>query len=74
MRVGTVLMWVGVAVVATGAMLRWAPWLLSWFGNLPGDIRHEGERTTVFFPITSMIIVSVVASIILSLLFRRGGP
>lgn len=74
MRVGTVLMWVGVAVVAIGAILRWAPWLLSWFGNLPGDIRHEGERTSFYFPITSMIIVSVVASILLSFFFRRGGP
>lgn len=66
-------MWVGVAVVAIGAILRWAPWLLSWFGNLPGDIRHEGERTSFYFPITSMIVISVVASIVLSLIFRRGG-
>ena len=58
--------------VAVGAILRWAPWLLSWFGNLPGDIRHEGERTTVFIPITSMLILSVIASVILSLM-RRGG-
>ena len=73
MRAGTILIWIGVAVVAVGAVLRWAPWLLSWFGNLPGDIRREGERTTVYFPITSMIIVSVVISIILSLVRRSGS-
>lgn len=72
MRAGTILMWIGVAVIALGAILRWAPWLLSWFGNLPGDIRREGERTSFYFPITSMIIVSVVISIILNLI-RRGG-
>lgn len=72
MRAGTALIWVGVAIVAVGAVLRWAPWLLSWFGNLPGDIRHEGDRTSVFIPITSMLIISVVLSILFSLL-RRGG-
>lgn len=66
--------WVGLVVVAIGAILRWAPWLLSWFGNLPGDIRHEGERSSFYFPITSMILISVVASILLNLFFRRGGP
>lgn len=67
-------MWVGAAVVAVGAILRWAPWLLSWFGNLPGDIRHEGERSSFYFPITSTILISVVASILFNLFFRRGGP
>lgn len=66
-------MWLGVAILAVGAVLRWAPWLLSWFGNLPGDIRHVGERSSFYFPITSMIIVSIVISIILNLLMRRGG-
>lgn len=72
MRAGTLLMIVGLVVVGLGAVLRWAPWLVSWFGNLPGDIRHEGERTTVFIPITSMLILSLVASLVFSLI-RRGG-
>lgn len=73
MNLGTTLMWVGAAVLAVGAALRWAPWLLSWFGNLPGDIRYRGENTTVFIPITSMLVLSVAASLLLSLA-RRGGP
>ncbi len=50
------------ALVMTGA--------LSWFGRLPGDIRFQGGRTRVFMPITSMIILSVVLSLVLAL-FRR---
>lgn len=73
MRAGTVVMWLGVVLVAVGAALRFAPWLLSWFGNLPGDIRHEGERTSVYIPITSMLLISIVGSLLLSFLFRRGG-
>jgi hypothetical protein len=76
MRAGTALIWVGIAVAVVGAILRWAPWLLSWFGNLPGDIRYQGENSRVFIPITSMIVVSIVGSVALSVLLsllRRGG-
>ena len=38
---------------------------LQWFGHLPGDIRIEKENTRFYMPITSMIIVSIVLSIIL---------
>lgn len=72
MRTGTVVMWIGVILVGLGAVLRWAPWLLSWFGNLPGDIRHQGDRTSVFIPITSMVLISIVASLLLAF-FRRSG-
>ncbi|HSJ35081.1 MAG TPA: DUF2905 domain-containing protein [Acidimicrobiia bacterium] len=73
MRAGTVVMWLGVVLVAVGAALRFAPWMLSWFGNLPGDIRHQGERTSVYIPITSMLLISIVGSLLLSFFFRRGG-
>jgi hypothetical protein len=72
-KVGTVLIWVGVVIVAVGVVVRFAPWLVSWFGRLPGDIRHSGETTTVFIPITSMLVVSIVASIALALIRRWGS-
>ncbi|MGA7272957.1 MAG: DUF2905 domain-containing protein [Acidimicrobiia bacterium] len=72
MKVGTLIIAIGLVVVLVGAIIRWAPWLVTWFGHLPGDIHYEGEHTTVFVPITSMIIVSVAASLILAL-FRRLG-
>jgi hypothetical protein len=43
---------------------------LSWFGRLPGDIRIERPGTRVYFPITSMLLLSVLLSLILAL-FRR---
>jgi hypothetical protein len=71
-RAGTVIMLVGLAVIAVGAVIRWAPWLVTWFGHLPGDIRYRGEHTSVFVPISSMIVVSAAISLILAL-FRRLG-
>jgi hypothetical protein len=43
---------------------------LSWFGRLPGDIRFGGERARVYIPITSMLIVSLVLSLIMYVLRR----
>lgn len=70
MRVSNLLIVVGAAILVVGVALRYFPGLFSWFGNLPGDIRRETDDTTVFIPITSMLVVSVVGSIILNLVAR----
>lgn len=43
---------------------------LNWFGRLPGDIRVETENTRLYVPITSMILVSLVATLAVNLLRR----
>ena len=60
----------GVVLVVVGLILHYAPGLLNWFGKLPGDIRIEGERGKFFLPITSMVIVSIVLTVLINL-FRR---
>jgi uncharacterized membrane protein YidH (DUF202 family) len=66
---------IGVLVIVGGACLILVGLLiytggLNWFGRLPGDIRYEGERTHVYVPIVSMLIISLVLSLILYLLRR----
>lgn len=61
----------GILLVVTGVILLYAPWLVSWFGRLPGDIRIERDGGSVFIPITSMVIVSLVVSLILNIFFRQ---
>ena len=68
MRVGNLLIYGGIALAVIGVMVRLG-WF-SWFGKLPGDIRSDGENVSVFFPITSMIIVSVVATVLLNVFDR----
>ena len=51
MRASNILILVGASLLVLGVVLRYFPGLFSWFGNLPGDIRHETENTTVFIPI-----------------------
>lgn len=62
---------IGLALVVIGAVLTWAPWLVNWFGRLPGDVRIEKEGSGFYFPVVSMIIVSIVLSIVMNLIFRR---
>ena len=61
---------VGIVLIALGSLLQFAPWALNWFGRLPGDIRIESEHGKIFIPITSMLIVSIVLSLLLSLMRR----
>ncbi len=46
---------------------------LNWFGHLPGDIRIEGEQGGFFLPLTSMLLLSAVASLVYTL-GRRWLP
>jgi hypothetical protein len=64
------LMIAGAALLVIGALLHFAPWTLNWFGRLPGDIRIETENGRIFIPITSMLIISVILSVLLNV-FRR---
>jgi Protein of unknown function (DUF2905) len=66
--IGLLIVALGVAAVIVG-LLVWAGWL-SWFGRLPGDIRIERENVRFYFPLASMILVSLVLTLILNLLRR----
>ena len=68
---GNTLIFVGAGLILLGVLVKLG--LLSWFGNLPGDIRIEYDRSTVFAPITSMIVLSVVGSVLFSLISRWFG-
>jgi len=58
----------GAAAVVIGLLAKFG--LMEWFGHLPGDIRIRGEHGAFYFPITTMILLSVVISGILQLLKR----
>ena len=66
--VSRVLIVLGIAAIVIGLLVRVGA--LGWFGNLPGDIRIETETTRVYVPLTSMLIVSVVISVLVAVLRR----
>jgi len=71
-NVGPLIVVAGILIVTVG-ILVWAGGL-SWFGRLPGDIRIERGNVRIYIPVISMLLLSAVATILLSLLrylFRR---
>ena len=65
---GLLIVIVGVAIVGVGLLVMSGG--LSWFGRLPGDFQFGGERTRVYIPLASMLLVSLVLSLILYVLRR----
>lgn len=58
----------GVVLIVVGVLLWWG--VPGWLGRLPGDLRIEGESTRVYLPITTMILLSAVLTIVVNLLRR----
>ena len=71
MATGKLLAFVGMVLLSIGLTMNYAPWLVNWFGRLPGDIRVEEDNKMLFIPITSMLIVSVILSIIVNVFFHE---
>jgi hypothetical protein len=73
-QTGKMLLLAGRLIAAFGAIL-WLGSRFKWLrlGRLPGDIAIEREGFSLFFPVTTMILVSVIVSGLLLLLgfFRR---
>ena len=67
-QIGLWIIGAGFVVIVLG-LIVWAGGL-SWFGRLPGDIRIQGQSSTVFIPVTSMIVVSVALSLGVNLVLR----
>ena len=62
--VGLLIVGLGAAIVIVGLLVMTGA--LGWVGRLPGDIRIESGNTRVYFPIVTMIVVSVVLSLLLA--------
>jgi len=58
----------GLVIVVMGLILQFAPSLLKWIGHLPGDINIRKGNTRIFFPVTSLILISVVLTIIVNII------
>ena len=69
-NIGRLLLLIGVGAVILGGILLLLGRLFPLFGDLPGDIRIQGENFSCFAPIASMIILSVILTVIINILIR----
>lgn len=67
---GRLLLIIGLAIAFCGAIIMVATRYLPWLGNLPGDIRIEGDKYNIYFPLASMILISILGTILLNVVLR----
>jgi formate hydrogenlyase subunit 3/multisubunit Na+/H+ antiporter MnhD subunit len=67
---GKLLIVFGAVLVVAGVVLVLLGRTSLPLGKLPGDIVYRGKNTTVYFPLATSLVVSVVLSVVLYLLGR----
>ncbi len=60
----------GLLLMAGGLLVWLVPGILSWLGRLPGDIRVERPGMKFYFPITTMLLISLLLSALLWIIKR----
>lgn len=68
-EIGRVLMIAGAGLFLVGLVIV-VGGRFAWFGNLPGDIVIKRENFTVFAPIGSMVLLSILLTIVLNVVGR----
>jgi hypothetical protein len=66
---GKLVVMAGAALLVLGGLI-WLAGRIPALGHLPGDIRLQRGNVSCFFPLTTMIIVSVLLTVILNILLR----
>ena len=69
-QLGKMLIAMGLLIAAVGFLLIIAGKLNIPFGKLPGDITYQKKNLTVFAPLGTMIVVSVILTLILNIFSR----
>jgi Protein of unknown function (DUF2905) len=70
MEVGKVLVIVGAALLLAGVVVMLLGRTNVHFGRLPGDFIYRGKTTTVYFPLATSILLSVVLTVLLYVVGR----
>ena len=68
MQTGKYIILAGCILIVIGIIYYFFPGAFRWFGRLPGDIRVEKGNSRFYFPIVTMIIISVLLTIIVNII------
>jgi len=65
-----ILITIGLCFITVGLIIHLFGDKMGWFGNLYGDIKIVKSNYGFYFPITSMIIISIVLTVVFNLYSR----
>jgi hypothetical protein len=71
-ELGRVLIGIGLVLVVCGAVVLLVGKVGMPLGRLPGDFTWRGKHTTVYFPLGTSILISVVLTLVFWVLGRWG--
>ncbi|HTE09346.1 MAG TPA: DUF2905 domain-containing protein [Chitinophagaceae bacterium] len=60
----------GIIIIVLGVVIYFFHDKLHWLGRLPGDIRVEKGNTRFYFPVVTLIIISVLLTAIVNVIKR----
>ncbi len=66
---GKLIMLAGIVLFVVGGLV-WAAARVPLLGRLPGDIRIERGNVSCFFPLATMIVLSVILTVVLNIVLR----
>jgi hypothetical protein len=67
---GRLLVIIGMTITLVGILILVAVRFFPWLGHLPGDFSLEGEHYRVYFPLATMILISILGTILLNVIIR----
>ena len=67
---GRLLLIIGLVIAFAGGLILIAAHYFPWLGNLPGDFRIEGKNFRIYFPLATMLLISILGTILLNVLIR----
>lgn len=63
--IGRSLIILGIVLVVAGIVVSLGDRLPIRFGRLPGDVVYRGKNSTVYFPIVTCILLSIILSVVM---------
>jgi uncharacterized membrane protein HdeD (DUF308 family) len=67
---GKIIIIIGVVILLAGVLVYFFHDKLNWIGRLPGDVRIEKGNFRFYFPITTMILLSLLITLIAQIIRR----
>jgi len=70
LSLGKMLIFTGIVLIVVGFLFTFSG-KMTWLGKLPGDIYIQKKGFSLYFPITTSIIISVILSLLLILIRKK---
>ncbi len=67
-QTGKYIIVIGAFIILAGIIIYFFHNKLNWIGRLPGDIRIEKENFRFYFPVTTLLLLSLFLTLLLRLI------